>query len=114
MTFPLGSSEESIGRGNEFVRRFGILGPTSDPCAQSKTGTGADGVGRTLDQQPRRGAVGQPDQNEFVSSVTPQDIALTKGARQGLRGLAENAVSLDMTLVVVDGLESVQIDENGK
>lgn len=69
MTVLLGSSEGSIGRGNEFVRRLGILGPTSDPCAQSKSGAGADGVGCTLDQQPRRGAVGQADQNEFVSTV---------------------------------------------
>ena len=88
MTFLLGSSEGSIGRGNEFVRRLGILGPTSDPCAQSKSGACADGVGGTLDHQLRGVAVGQSDQNEFVSSVTPQDIALAKGARQGLRGIA--------------------------
>src|SRR5204862_7523389 len=114
MTLLLGSSEGSIGRGNEFVGRLGVLGPTCDPCAQSKPGARTDGVGGTLDQQFRRGAVGQPDQNEFVAAVTAEDIALTKSARQGLRRIAENAVSSDVTLVVVDGLEPVQVDENGK
>src|SRR6185436_11342399 len=79
-----------------------------------ETRAAADSMRRTLDQNPRRGAVSQSDQDEFVASVTSQDVALTKSALHRLRGIAQNAVASDMTLVVVDGLESVQVDENGK